>query len=325
MNKLLLSFWLILVILLLLSLWTEAAVWRIFGEDSWKVLGGEYWTIWGIPVRLIYVASFVFLIFLIQKMRKKEQSPHPLTFTVFWFALLFVISLWFWNVRATWTVGEDTFKVNWAVYIIPFLLVANLLMLLVDIFRRGKLLKGIGEFLSWGYPQFSKSLELLVDWYDNEKAQVLAKNFEARAKIPHKVLLEKHPFARWMISEITWNYENNVQAMAYWGAAILIVLIGFRGVKIIPKDEPTLVLVGLWLELSLLFLLGIVLFFKPEELGASAPPIHGELSEKQLKTLKEELKQDIEIELKQKEKLLEGLSGEVLKEYRQKLAAILLK
>jgi len=49
----------------------------------------------------------------------------------------------------------------------------------------------------------------------------------------------KHFFGQWMIGDIIPNYENNVYALTYVGAAILIFIIGLRGIKFIPREEPT--------------------------------------------------------------------------------------
>jgi hypothetical protein len=313
MTKLVLCFWLLVIVLLLVSLWTEAAILKLFGEDSWGTLGGAYGSMWVVPVWPISVVSFLFLIFLIVWMRKKEEhQSHPLMFTAFWFVSLFALVLWCWSKNMIWTYGGETFSVNWAVYIIPVLVGVTLLILLVDVLSRGWLLKQVGFFLSWGYPTIGKSLRSLSDWYDEAKAVHLAEEIGQKAGLPANVLLEKHPFARWMIAEITLNYENNVYAMAYWGAAILIVLIGFRGVKIIPKDQPTLVLVGLWLEMTVLFLLGMVLFYKPEETRERARQ-QREIRDEQLQNLKEEIMKEL------KEERLQDLKNEIIVELKERV------
>ncbi len=63
----------------------------------------------------------------------------------------------------------------------------------------------------------------------------------------------------------THRYSNDVSGLAYIGAAILIGVIGLRGLKIIPPTQPTPVLAAISLEFCLLMLLGITLYFTPED------------------------------------------------------------
>jgi hypothetical protein len=313
MNKLLLSFWLILVILLLLSLWTEAGMWRLFGEASLK----DYSNNWVTPARLIYVVGFLILIILIAMMHNKEKSTHPVMFFSFLLTSAFALCLWFWNMKMVWTTGAgDRFDLNSTVYIIPGFLAALVLVLAKDIvfarrrskwwwLRKGGVLWGLGQVLSWGYPSFGSSLQKLSAWYDDDQARRLEDRYVEATGLPKEVLADKHPFGKWMIAEITLNYENNVYAMAYWGAAILILLIGLRGIKIIPKEQPTLVVVGLCIELTMLFMLGMVIFYKPEERKEISEPTHKEpnkvYSDEELKklreTLRERLKKDVDQEI----------------------------
>ncbi|MBL0333175.1 MAG: hypothetical protein IPP65_10185 [Chlorobi bacterium] len=60
-------------------------------------------------------------------------------------------------------------------------------------------------------------------------------------------------------------YANQVQGFAYGGAAILIVIIGIRGLKFIPGTQPSILLAAITLEFSLLSLLAITLFYTEEE------------------------------------------------------------
>jgi hypothetical protein len=54
--------------------------------------------------------------------------------------------------------------------------------------------------------------------------------------------------------------------MVYVGAAVLIVIIGLRGLKFIPATEPSLVFFALGLEFSLLITYAITLMYsKPDE------------------------------------------------------------
>lgn len=60
-------------------------------------------------------------------------------------------------------------------------------------------------------------------------------------------------------------YGNNVQGFAYAGAALLIVIIGIRGLKFIPPTQPSILLFAISLEFTLLLLLAITLFYTEEE------------------------------------------------------------
>lgn len=61
-------------------------------------------------------------------------------------------------------------------------------------------------------------------------------------------------------------YSNSILGMVYVGAAVLIVIIGLRGLKFIPATEPSLVFFALGLEFSLLITYAITLMYaKPED------------------------------------------------------------
>jgi len=69
----------------------------------------------------------------------------------------------------------------------------------------------------------------------------------------------------YMTHHFTEHYANMVQGAAYIGAANLIVFIGIRGIKFIPPERPSAILFALWVEFSMLVLLGITLVFTEEE------------------------------------------------------------
>ncbi len=60
-------------------------------------------------------------------------------------------------------------------------------------------------------------------------------------------------------------YSNDVNGIAYMGAALLIVIIGLRGLKIIPSLQPTPVIFAISLEFCLLMILGLTMYFTPED------------------------------------------------------------
>jgi hypothetical protein len=63
----------------------------------------------------------------------------------------------------------------------------------------------------------------------------------------------------------TQNYSNIILGLVYVGAAVLIIIIGLRGLKFIPATEPSLVFFSLGLEFSLLLLFAITIMFSKEE------------------------------------------------------------
>jgi hypothetical protein len=69
----------------------------------------------------------------------------------------------------------------------------------------------------------------------------------------------------YMAHHFTEKYSNNVTGLAYFGAAILIVIIGIRGLKFIPATKPSLILAAISLEGSLLALLAFGLIYTGEE------------------------------------------------------------
>lgn len=69
----------------------------------------------------------------------------------------------------------------------------------------------------------------------------------------------------YMAHHFTEKYANNVTGLAYFGAAILIVVIGVRGLKFIPPTRPSLILASISLEGAMLALLAFCLVYTEEE------------------------------------------------------------
>lgn len=63
----------------------------------------------------------------------------------------------------------------------------------------------------------------------------------------------------------TERYSNNIIGVVYMGAACLIIIIGLRGLKFIPANEPSLVLFALGLEFSLLIFYAITLMYSKND------------------------------------------------------------
>jgi len=76
---------------------------------------------------------------------------------------------------------------------------------------------------------------------------------------------KRRGFERWMIEVIVRGYKNNVQGFAYAGAALLIVIVGLRGIRFIPPDYPGLIVLAFEIEFTLLLLLALVTYYEPEE------------------------------------------------------------
>jgi hypothetical protein len=69
----------------------------------------------------------------------------------------------------------------------------------------------------------------------------------------------------YMAHHFTERYANNVTGFAYGGAAILIIVVGIRGLKFIPANRPSVMLMAILLEFTLLALMAISLFYTEEE------------------------------------------------------------
>ncbi len=69
----------------------------------------------------------------------------------------------------------------------------------------------------------------------------------------------------YMAHHFTEKYSNNVTGGAYGGAAFLILAVGIRGLKFIPAQKPSLILLAIFLEFSMLSMLAITLFYTEEE------------------------------------------------------------
>ncbi|MFM8840114.1 MAG: hypothetical protein ACKOFB_03340 [bacterium] len=69
----------------------------------------------------------------------------------------------------------------------------------------------------------------------------------------------------YMRSYFSTQYANAILGMVYMGAAVLIIIIGIRGLKFIPSSEPSIILFALSLEFILLIVYAIMLIFSPKE------------------------------------------------------------
>ncbi len=100
--------------------------------------------------------------------------------------------------------------------------------------------------------------------FSNSVKREIVDTKDARSYSKNKLLF--HIGLRlYMTHHFTHQYSNNVTGAAYLGAAMLIVIIGVRGLKFIPATKPSLILAALSLEGFLLALLGFALLYTTEE------------------------------------------------------------
>jgi len=71
-------------------------------------------------------------------------------------------------------------------------------------------------------------------------------------------------------NHFTIEYEQAVLGSIYVGAAVLIIIIGLRGLQFIPKERPSLVLFAISLEFVLLIAYAVTLIFSRPDEGAAA-------------------------------------------------------
>jgi hypothetical protein len=76
-----------------------------------------------------------------------------------------------------------------------------------------------------------------------------------------KIRYYSHAMRVYLRNHFTIRYENLVMASIYFGAAILIIVIGLRGLQFIPKNSPSLVLLAIFLEFILLIFYSVTLIF----------------------------------------------------------------
>lgn len=64
----------------------------------------------------------------------------------------------------------------------------------------------------------------------------------------------------------TEKYNNFILGLVYIGAAVLIIIIGMRGLKFIPSTQPSMVFFALGLEFSVLITYAFTVMFSPPEI-----------------------------------------------------------
>ena len=127
-------------------------------------------------------------------------------------------------------------------------------------------------------------------------------------------------FGRYMAYNFIPKHANKVNGLVYFGASILIIVVGLRGlgslagkVSVIPqflidhdgKIDPTWVLLALLIEFSMLLLLGFVTFFTPSENSVKKHSGGGQIDTSDMKHNLRELKDFADEEIKIVESYLE--------------------
>lgn len=81
----------------------------------------------------------------------------------------------------------------------------------------------------------------------------------------HKLFNINNGIKAYLRFYFTERYSNNIIGAVYMGAASLIIIIGLRGLKFIPANEPSLVLFALGLEFTLLIVYAFTLMYSRNE------------------------------------------------------------
>ena len=118
----------------------------------------------------------------------------------------------------------------------------------------------------------------------------------------------------YMTHHFTEKYSNNVTGLAYGGAAFLIVAVGVRGLKFIPAQKPSFILLAIFLEFTMLSMLAITLIYTEEE----------ERMDKMLKKMEDANKGQLEVQRLQQydiHQLKNSLVGGAAEIVRQRVEA----
>ncbi len=179
-------------------------------------------------------------------------------------------------------------------------IVLTFVLRLIDSAMEGRLFLTLAKILFWGFPTVIDTAETLPLWYEFDRLKGIPPDELTDKKKERLTYLDNHlmghylqhglesdliykrPFSSWMVAEVVPHYENNVEAFAYFGAALLIVIVGLRGINYITKDNPEPIILSLFIEFSMIGLLGLLRFFRPErsdigEGGIQSVPSMGDL------------------------------------------------
>ncbi len=85
----------------------------------------------------------------------------------------------------------------------------------------------------------------------------------------------------------TESYGNTMLGFVYIGAAVLIIIIGMRGLKFIPSTQPSLIFFALGLEFSVLIAYAVTVIFSKNDSDSDSELIARESKDSELKNSKE--------------------------------------
>lgn len=128
---------------------------------------------------------------------------------------------------------------------------------------KSRLVSTLGDFIP--NTTLGRSMKQLRTWHQIKDAVKKNQKPPVDVKVEEQDVLLRHPFSLWMVNEMVRKYENNVQGFAYLGAAVLIFVIGLRGIQFLTKEHSAYIILALLLEFSLIGILGFIIFYKPEE------------------------------------------------------------
>ncbi len=74
-----------------------------------------------------------------------------------------------------------------------------------------------------------------------------------------------HAIRLYMRNYFTIEYGNPMLGIVYIGAAVLIIVIGLRGLKFIPASEPSIIIFALGLEFTLLIIYALTVIYSRDE------------------------------------------------------------
>lgn len=114
-------------------------------------------------------------------------------------------------------------------------------------------LQDIHEFsMEWAVPvEDLKALQRALKWRDSN--------------VLYRIVHINDGIRMYMRFYFTLKYSNAVLGFVYVGAAVLIIIIGLRGLKFVPPTQPSLVLFALGLEFALLIIYAITLIYSKED------------------------------------------------------------
>ncbi len=158
---------------------------------------------------------------------------------------------------------------------------------------RGAIIGGLGSFILAFSPRsiFGHSLCSLRDeWHKKGEESKHYKSYTRTLEPEDREDFDKkHRFSQWMVADVVKKYENNVQGLAYLGAGILILFIGLRGLQIIGKNDPLFIILPLEIEFTIISLLGLLIFYKPDESTKVRVDVTGSFPTEEIKNLAREV------------------------------------